>query len=277
MKTPLSAASAGHVTLGDLTVNRIGLGTNRITDIEAAHTLLHRAVELGINFIDTADVYQRNASEETIGKTLAPYPAGLIIATKGGMSPADSSPINDPTYLRNALEGSLKRLKLSRVELYQLHRVDPNVPVEDTVGLLKSLQDEGKIHHIGLSEVTVEQLERARRVAEIVSVQNHYNITQRKHEAVLDYCEANNIVFIPWFPLAKGKLGVDTLTDIAKKHNTSTQSIAIAWLLQRSPVMLPIPGTLSKEHLESNIAAASIKLTEDEFEKLSELAAISQS
>ena len=276
MKTTLSATSAGQVTLGDLTINRIGLGTNRITDTEVAHAVLCRAAQLGINFIDTADVYQRNASEEAIGKTLAPYPAGLIIATKGGMSPADSSPINDPAYLRKALEGSLKRLKLSRIELYQLHRVDPNVPVEDTVGLLKSLQDEGKIHHIGLSEVTVEQIERARKVAEIVSVQNQYNITQRKHEAVLDYCEASGIVFIPWFPLAKGKLNDGALTNIAKKHNTSPQGIAIAWLLQRSPVILPIPGTLSIEHLESNIAATSIKLTEDEFEELNEMAAIPQ-
>jgi aryl-alcohol dehydrogenase-like predicted oxidoreductase len=261
---------AGKITLGSFTVNRIGLGTNRITDTEQAHAVLRKAVELGVNFIDTADIYQRNASEETIGKTLAPYSPGLIIASKGGMSPQDSSAINDPEYLRKALEGSMKRLKLSRIELYQLHRVDPNVPIEETVGLLKRFQEEGKIANIGLSEVTVEQIERARKVAEIVSVQNQYNITERKYEAVLDYCEANGIAFIPWYPLAKGKPNSEVLSNIARKHNASPVQIALAWLLHRSPVMLPIPGTLSIEHLESNIAAANIELNEEEFEELSE-------
>jgi pyridoxine 4-dehydrogenase len=273
MNQKLSAASAGQITLGSFTVNRIGLGTNRITDTEQAHAVLRKAVELGVNFIDTADIYQRNASEETISKTLAPYPSGLIIATKGGMSPQDSSAINDPEYLRKALEGSMKRLKLSRIELYQLHRVDPKVPIEDTVGLLKRFQDEGKIANIGLSEVTVEQIERAQKVADIVSVQNQYNFMERKHEAVLNYCEANGIVFIPWYPLAKGKPNSEVLTKIASEHSASQVQIALAWLLHRSPVMLPIPGTLSIEHLESNIAAANIKLNEEELEELSDLKA----
>ena len=274
MTINLSAALAGTVVLGDLTVHRMGLGTNRITDTEAAHIVLRRAVELGINFIDTADLYQHTVSEETIGKTLAPYPEGLIIATKGGMSLVDSSTINDPEYLRKAVEGSLKRLRISRIDLYQLHRVDPNIPIEDTVGVLKKMQDEGKIRHVGLSEVTAEQIERAQSVTEIVSVQNQYNITERKHETALEYCEENGIAFIPWYPIAKGKPNNEILSKIADHHNASPVQIALAWLLRRSPVMLPIPGTLSTQHLESNIAAARIKLSDEEFEEIGKIATV---
>ncbi len=263
-----NASLAGQITIGDLTVNRIGLGTNRITDTEAARVVLLRAVELGVNFIDTADIYQRGESEKMIGKTLTPRPKGVVIATKGGMSVVDSSPNNDPSYLRQELEASLKSLRTDRIDLYQLHRVDPKVPIEETVGVLKQMQEEGKIRHIGLSEVTVELLDRARTVAPIVSVQNHYNLTERKYERVIEYCEANEIVFIPFFPIAKGKLAGAEIERIAAAHNATPTQIAIAWLLKRSPVMLPIPGTLSAEHLEHNIAAGAIQLTEEEFESL---------
>ncbi|HET6400588.1 MAG TPA: aldo/keto reductase [Candidatus Kapabacteria bacterium] len=268
----MNVNSAGQITLGELTVNRIGLGTNRITDTDAAHAVLKRAVEFGVNFIDTADVYQKGQSESMIAKTLAPYRSGLVIATKGGMSWQDSSAINDPKYLREALDASLKRLKRDRIDLYQLHRTDPKIPIDQTATVLKEMQERGKIRHIGLSEVTVEQIERYRAIVEIVSVQNQYNILERKHEAVLDYCEANGIAFIPWYPLAKAKLGQDAIDRIAREHNASAVQIAIAWLLARSPAMLPIPGTLSVEHLERNIAAARIELTGDQFDSLSEIA-----
>ncbi len=260
-----------NIKIGDLTVHRIGLGTNRITDTEAARAVLRRVVELGINFIDTADVYQKGQSEETIAKTLAPYPAGLLIATKGGMSWADGSGINDPKYLHDALDASLKRLKREYVDLYQLHRVEQNVPIEGTARVLKEMMDSGKIRRIGLSEVTVEQIERVRGIVEIVSVQNQYNLIERKYESVLQYCEANGIVFIPWFPIAKGKLALDVIDRIASAHQASPSQIAIAWLLQRSPVMLPIPGTLSVAHLESNLAAAQITLSEEEITALNAL------
>ena len=227
-----------------------------------------RAVELGINFIDTADVYQKGQSEETIGKTFDPYPAGLVIASKGGMSPLDGSANNDPAHLRKVLEDSLRRLNRKRIDLYQLHRIDPNVPIEGTALVLKEMQDAGKIRHIGLSEASVEQIKQFREIDEVVSVQNQYNIIERKYEDVLRYCEANKIAFIPWYPLAKAKLGNEVIDRIAKAHNASSTQIAIAWLLARSPVMLPIPGTLSVDHLENNIAAASIALTKDEMQVL---------
>lgn len=262
---------AGQINLGDLWVNRIGLGTNRITDTDAARAVLTRAVELGVNFIDTADIYQKGQSESMIAKTLAPYRSGLVIATKGGMSWQDSRAINDPKYLHEALDASLTRLKLDRIDLYQLHRTNPNIPIEQTAKVLREMQERGKVRHIGLSEVTVGQIERYREVVEIVSVQNQYNILERKHEAVLNYCEANGIVFIPWYPLAKAKLTPGIIERVAKDHNASTAQVAIAWLLARSPAMLPIPGTLSVEHLEQNLAAARIQLTGDEFEELTEL------
>ncbi|MFI5202611.1 MAG: aldo/keto reductase, partial [Candidatus Kapaibacterium sp.] len=228
------------------------------------------------NFIDTADVYQKGQSESMIAKTLAPYRTGLVIATKGGMSWQDSSAINDPSYLRNALDASLKRLKHDRIDLYQLHRTDPKTPIEQTAAVLKEMQDRGKVRYIGLSEVTVEQIEQYRAVVEIVSVQNQYNILERKHEAVLEYCEANGRAFIPRFPHAKSRLGNDTIERVASNHNASQTQIALAWLLMRSPSLLPIPGTLSTQHLESNLASARIELTGDEFEELSEIVMVAR-
>jgi pyridoxine 4-dehydrogenase len=260
--------TAGHITLGDLTVHRIGLGTNRITDTEAARAALGRAVELGINFIDTADLYQKGQSEETIGKTLAPYPTGLVIATKGGMSWEDGSGINDPSYLRNALDASLKRLKREYVDLYQLHRIDPAVSIAQTASVLKAMQDAGKVRHLGLSEATVDQIEQFQKVIQVVSVQNKYNVLERKYEDVVNYCQRNGIVFIPWNPLAKAQLAHAGIEQVAKRHHATSTQIAIAWLLRRSPVMLPIPGTLSVAHLESNIAAATIPLRTDDMETL---------
>jgi pyridoxine 4-dehydrogenase len=269
----LTTSTAGHVTLGDLTVNRIGLGTNRVTDTEAARAVLKRAVELGVNFIDTANVYQSGQSEQTIGDTLAPYPKGVVIATKGGYDAAAGwIPNNDQQYLAAELEKSLKRLKVREIQLYQLHRVDPAIPIEETVGWIREQQSKGLIRHIGLSEVTVELLERARKVAQIVSVQNEYNMFVRKYDAVLEYCEANNIVFIPFYPLAKKKPENASLLDVAKAHNATATQIAIAWLLRKSKVMLPIPGTLSVAHLESNVAAGAIELTDEEFDRLNQLA-----
>jgi pyridoxine 4-dehydrogenase len=268
----IHANAAGHVTLGDLTVNRIGLGTNRITDTEAARNVLLRATELGVNFIDTADLYQKGQSEETIAKTFSPFPASLLIATKGGMSWEDGTGINDPKYLREALNASLKRLKRDHVDLYQLHRIDPSIPIEETAEVLRVMQESGKVRHIGLSEVTVEQIEQFRSIVEIVSVQNKYNVLERKYEAELSYCEANGIVFIPWYPIAKAKIENDIVSSVAKNHNATPTQIAIAWLLVRSPFMLPIPGTLSVDHLESNVAAASITLTEAEFQELDSIA-----
>ncbi len=267
----MNANSAGTLTLGDFKVNRIGLGTNRITDTEAARAVLRRAAELGINFIDTADLYQKGQSEETIARTFAPYPEGLLIATKGGMSWKDGSGINDPKYLRDALDASLMRLKREYVDLYQLHRVDPMVPIEQTASVLKEMQDAGKVRYIGLSEVSVEQIEQFRKIIEIVSVQNQYNILERKYEAVLNYCEANGIVFIPWYPLAKAKLTNDAIERIAKKCEATPSQIALAWLLRRSPMMLPIPGTLSVQHLEENIAATNISLDESEMKELNSI------
>jgi pyridoxine 4-dehydrogenase len=264
--TNVSAARAGTVRIGDKSVNRIGLGTNRITDTPGAHALLERAVELGVNFIDTARVYKDGASETTIGNTLAPYPTGLVVATKGGQT--DTL----PEQLRDQLEGSLRRLQTDCIDLYQLHRVNPDVPIEDSVGRLKQFQDEGKIRHIGLSEVSVEQLEQAQAVAAIASVQNEYNVAIRKHEALVDYCTEHGIVFIPWFPL--GGLRGDTakveqlVADVAKKHNATAQQIALAWLLKRSPLILPIPGTLSIDHLEANLQAATLELAPADYEAL---------
>ncbi len=267
-KKQMATNSADQIKLGDLTIRRLGLGTNRITDTEAARAVLHRAVELGIDFIDTADLYQKGQSEETIAKTLAPYPAGLVIATKGGMSWGDGSGINDPKYLRDALAASLKRLKRDHVDLYQLHRIDPKVPIEQTAGVLKEMQDSGKVRNLGLSEATVEQIEQFRKVIQVVSVQNRYNVLDRKYEDVVNYCELHGIVFIPWYPLAKAKLENSAIEHSAQKHNATATQIAIAWLLRRSPLMLPIPGTLSIAHLESNLASARIVLDEEDRKML---------
>jgi len=264
----VSAAAAGTITLGDLTVNRLGLGSNRITDTSAAHTLLKRAVDLGVNFIDTAYRYTAGNSETTIGKTLAPYD-GIVIATKGGWE--DTL----PDALRGELEESLRRLRTDHIDLYQLHRVNPNVPIEESVGMLKRFQDEGNIRHIALSEVTVEQLERAQQVATIVSVQNQYNVMVRDHEDLVDYCTEQDIAFIPWFPLGGLAGGAEKvegmLADVAATYSATPQQIALAWLLKRSPMILPIPGTLSVAHLEENLASVTIELSTEDYDRLTEI------
>ncbi len=280
------AAASGTFTLGgDLTVNRMGFGAMRITgkgiwgdpkDPAEAKRVLTRAVELGINFIDTADSYGPEVSEQLIGEVLAPYDSGVVIATKGGLTrqgPDEWNPVGRPEYLKQCIELSLRRLKLDTIDLYQLHRFDAKVPKEDTLGALKEMQTQGKIRHIGLSEVTVDELTEAQKIVDIVSVQNLYNLTDRKAEALLDHCTENNIGFIPWFPVAAGDLAKPggVLDEAAKKHDATIAQLALAWLLKRSPVMLPIPGTSSVAHLEENTAAASLTLTDDEFESLSAL------
>ena len=272
MSLKYSASAAGTITIGgDLTVNRLGLGTNRITDTPEARSLLHRAVESGINFIDTADTYAATASESTIGNTFAPYPAGLIIATKGGMvsGGVDASPM----HLQEALNASLGRLKLERIDLYQLHRVDPVVPLEVSVRFLKEVREQGKIRHIGLSEVSIAQLEAAHKIVPIASVQNRYNLLDREHDEMVDYCEANGIVFIPFRPLGgvNRPMQEQLIDRIAEQHQITPQQLGLAWLLHRSPALLPIPGTLSIEHLEANIVAASVKLNTEALRVLGNL------
>ena len=275
-----NAAAAGTFDIGgDLRVNRLGFGAMRITgkgiwgepeNPEEARAVLKRAVELGINLIDTADSYGPHVSERLIGETLHPYPEDLVIATKGGLlrdGPGQWRRDARPEHLREACEGSLKRLKLDRIDLYQLHRIDPRVPAEEPLGALAELREEGKIRHIGLSEVSVEQIQRAQQIVPIVSVQNRYNLTDRDSEAVLDFCEREGIGFIPWFPLATGDLARPggPLDEIATRYGASPGQVALAWLLWRSPVMLPIPGTSSVAHLVENVAAASLELDEEEF------------
>ncbi len=260
------AESSGQIRIGNKTVNRIGLGTNRITDINEAHELLKAAVELGVNFIDTAHSYRDGESEKTIGNTLAPFPDNLVVATKGGINGASEE------VLRSELEQSLTSLKTDSIYLYQLHRVDPNIPLEETLKVLKSFKDEGKVQHIGLSEVSEEQIELAQSIVPIVSVQNEYNLAKRQYESVLDYCTEKDIVFIPWFPL--GGLRGETVqvneiaAKLAEKYKVLPQQIALAWLLSRSPMILPIPGTLSTDHLKSNLEAGSIKLSSEDMDTL---------
>jgi pyridoxine 4-dehydrogenase len=271
----LPIAQGGQFVIGaDLEINRLGFGAMRITgegvwgepkDRKEAVRVLRRAVELGINFIDTADSYGPAVSEEIIAEALHPYPAGLMIATKAGFDrqgPNQWSENGKPEHLRAACEGSLKRLKLERIDLFQLHRIDPKVPAADQLGTLKDLQSEGKIKHIGLSEVSVAQIEHARTLVKIVTVQNRYSLADRGSEGVLEYCEKSKIGFIPWFPLAAGKLSgsENALQEMAKQNKISTSQLALAWLLWRSPVLLPIPGTSSVKHLEQNVAAAELKL-----------------
>jgi len=264
---------------GDLPVYRLGFGAMRITgpgvwgppaDHDEALAVLRRAVELGVNLIDTAESYGPKVSEELIAEALYPYPEGLVIATKGGLDRTGPNqwPVNGhPDRLREGLDGSLKRLRLDRIDLYQLHRIDTNVPEEDQFGFLADMQRAGKIRHIGLSEVTVEQIERARKHFPVVSVQNRYNLGDREWESVVDYCERETIGFIPWFPLAVGKLAEagGAVAKAAANHNAKPSQVALAWLLQRSPVMLPIPGTSRVNHLEENMEAAGLKLTPEEF------------
>ena len=281
----LNATAAGTFDLGgDLSVNRMGFGAMRITgegiwgepeNPEEGRRVLRRTLELGINFIDTADSYGPKVSERLIAETLHPYPDGLVIATKGGLTrpgPGRWEPDGRPEHLREACEGSLRRLKVDRIDLYQLHRIDPRVPPEEQVGTLAELREEGKIRHVGLSEVGVEEIEQAREIVPIASVQNRYNLTNRGSEDVLHFCEREGMGFIPWFPLATGNLARPggSLDEIAARYNATPGQIALAWLLWRSPVMLPIPGTSSVKHLEENVAAASLELDGAEFEELAE-------
>ena len=241
-------------------------------DRKAALEVLRRAVELGVNFIDTADSYGPYVSEELIAEALFPYPADLVIATKGGWErpgPGQWTHNATPTHLRKAVEGSLKRLRLDRIDVYQLHAPDNVVSLEDSVGTLADLKREGKIRMVALSNVTQEHIERAREIVPIVSVQNRYSFADREWDYVVDYCERNGIVFIPWFPLGAGRIAGEVLNEVAQAHQAAPTKVALAWLLQRSPIMLPIPGTSSIEHLEQNVAAASLRLSEEEYEKLS--------
>ena len=284
MSATSPVARSGSFSLGGETpVNRLGFGAMQLTgsgvwgepdDRDEAIRVLRRAVEFGVNFIDTADSYGPFVSEELIRTALHPYREGLVIATKAGLTrhgPGIWKPVGRPEYLRQQCELSLRHLGLERIELYQLHRIDPKVPAAEQVGELGRLQEEGKIHHIGLSEVSVEVLEEARGTAEIASVQNLYNLVDRGAEELLDHCTREGIAFIPWFPLATGKLagGGGPLDRIAAEDDASPSQLALAWLLRRSPVMLPIPGTSSVAHLEDNLAAASIELTDEQFEALS--------
>jgi pyridoxine 4-dehydrogenase len=278
----ISAANAGTVSLGDLTVNRLGFGAMRITgdgiwgepkDHDSAIAVLKRAVELDVNFIDTADAYGPEVSENLIAEALSPYQAGLVIATKGGLlrgGPGDWRPDGRPEHLREACEQSLKRLAVDHIDVYQFHRPDPDVPYTDSIQALVDLQKEGKIRHIGVSNVSVEQLQQALDMTPIVSVQNNYNILNREHEAVLKLCEEKSIAFIPYFPIGGNVGGVSeaALEEIAGRHQATLRQIALAWLLAHSPVMLPIPGTGSVEHLEENVAAASIKLTDEDLQAI---------
>jgi pyridoxine 4-dehydrogenase len=281
--TEVNAAASGTFSLGgDTPIHRLGYGAMRITgngiwgepkDRENAKKVLRRAVELGVNFIDTADSYGPAVSERLIGEALSPYAKGVVIATKAGLTrqgPDQWLPVGRPEYLTQQVEMSLRWLKTDRIDLWQLHRIDPKVPVEESLGAIKKLQDQGKIHHVGLSEVKPHEIDRARKVIDIVSVQNQYNIGDRQHEDVVEYCTKHKIAFIPWFPVAAGKLAKPggKLDAAAKAHGATVSQLSLAWLLHHSPVILPIPGTSSVEHLEENTAAASVKLSDTEWKEI---------
>jgi pyridoxine 4-dehydrogenase len=285
--TTVNAAASGTFAIGgDLTVNRLGYGAMRITgegiwgepkDVEGARKVLRRAVELGVNFIDTADSYGPAVSERLIGEALSPYAKGVVVATKGGLvrgGPNKWEPVGRAAYLRQEVELSLRYLKVERIDLWQLHRIDPQTPVEESLGEIVKLQKEGKIRHIGLSEVKPHEIEQAQKVAKIVSVQNQYNIGDRQHEDVLEFCEKHGLAFIPWFPVAAGKLAQPggKLDAAAKKHGATVSQLSLAWLLHRSPGMLPIPGTSSVKHLEENVAAAGVKLSDQEWAEIEAVA-----
>jgi pyridoxine 4-dehydrogenase len=280
------AAAAGTLNVGDLTVNRMGLGAMRLTgrgvwgepdDRERAKQVLRRAIELGVNFIDVANSYGPEVAENLIAETLHPYPEELVIATKGGLTrpgPGEWRRDGRPEALREALEGSLRRLRLERIDVYQLHSVDPMVPFEDQVGVLAEFRREGKIRHIGLSNVDTRQLARARELTDVVSVQNRYNLGDRHSEGVLDAAERDGLAFLPWFPLGAGELATSTgrLAEVAASHGATPAQVALAWLLRRSQAVLQIPGTSSPEHLEENVAAAQLELADAEFAELSRAA-----
>src|ERR1700758_387714 len=280
-KKEVTATQAGTVTLGnELSVHRLGYGAMRLTgpgiwgpprDLKAALAVLRRTVELGVNFIDTADSYGPHVSEELIAEALHPYPSDLVIATKGGWErpgPNQWTHNATPDHLRKAVEGSLKRLRLDRIDVYQLHAPDNVVSFDVSVEALAELKREGKIRMVALSNVTQEHIERARRIVPIASVQNRYSFADREWDYVVEYCEGNGIAFIPWFPLGAGKVAGEVLDRIAKAHSASPTQVALSWLLRRSSVILPIPGTSSIEHLEQNVAAASLRLRDEEYEEL---------
>jgi aryl-alcohol dehydrogenase-like predicted oxidoreductase len=283
--TAAPAAAAGTFPLGDLTVNRMGFGAMRLTgpgiwgpppDRPEAIRVLQRAVELGVNFIDTADSYGPHVAEEIIAEALYPYP-GLVIATKGGLErPGPDRWVENgrPEYLRRQLKGSLHRLKVDRIDLWQLHRIDPKVPADEQFGVMREFQEEGLVRHLGLSEVSADEVDRARKVVPIASVQNRYNVIDRKWDSEVDYCERDGLAFIPWFPLSAGSLPEPgTLHRIAERHGATVYQIALAWLLARSPAILVIPGTSSVAHLEENVAAAEIQLSHKDKEELDRLGA----
>jgi aryl-alcohol dehydrogenase-like predicted oxidoreductase len=276
------AAAAGTITLGgDLTVNRMGFGAMRLTgpgifgppkDRAECIRVLKRCVELGVDFIDTANSYGPHVSEELIAEALHPYPAALVIATKGGLErpgPDQWTPNGRPDYLRRELEGSLRRLRVERIDLYQLHRIDPAVPADYQFGALRRFQEEGKVRHVGLSEVSAAEIDAARRIVPIVSVQNRYNVTDREWEDEVGYCEEHDLAFIPWFPLSAGSLEAGgALAKVAARRNATVYQVALAWLLARSPAMLVIPGTSSVAHLEQNVAAAELRLDDGDMAEL---------
>jgi pyridoxine 4-dehydrogenase len=280
--TPDAAESGTFKIGGDLPVHRMGFGAMRITgkgiwgppeDPAGAKRVLKRALELGINFIDTADAYGPEVSENLIAEALHPYPKGLVIATKGGLTrqgPERWLPVGRPEYLTQCVEMSLRRLRLDCIDLYQLHRIDAKVPVEESLGALRELQKAGKIRHIGLSEVSVKEIEQARKIVAIVSVQNLYNLSDRKHDDVVTYCDKHQLGFIPWFPMAGGDMlkPGGALDTVAKRHHATVSQVALAWLLHRSPVILPIPGTSSVDHLEVNTAASTLTVEAEEWAEI---------
>jgi pyridoxine 4-dehydrogenase len=286
MTDPSTSSSGTFRIGGDLPVRRLGYGTMRLVgdgawgepnNLDEARSVLRRAVELGVTLIDTADAYGPEIAERLICEALHPYPADLVIATKGGITrqgPAKTEYVGRAGYLIQCVEMSLRRLKLERIELYQLHRIDPRTPLEESLGALKLLQVEGKILHIGLSEVTPTEIEQAQKIVPIVSVQNRYSLSDRRHEETLNWCERRGIAFLPWYPMAAGKLLKpdhplsQTLKRLAASHNATPAQISLAWLLHRSPVMLPIPGTSQVKHLEENISAADLKVSSDEWSQL---------
>src|SRR5208282_5827562 len=282
----IAAASGTFRIGGDLPVHRLGFGTMRLagegawggpSDEAECRRVLRRAVELGVTLIDTADAYGPEIAERLIGETLAPYPPGVVIATKGGITrqgPAKTEYVGRAGYLIQCVEMSLRRLKLERIDLYQLHRIDPRTPLEESLGALCRMQEQGKIRHIGMSEVTPAEIEDAEKIVPIVSVQNRYSLADRRHEETLNYCERRRIAFLPWYPYAGGKMlkadhpAASALGSIAARHGVTIPQLSLAWLLQRSPVMLPIPGTSKVAHLEENVAAAEIRLTAEDFIEL---------
>jgi pyridoxine 4-dehydrogenase len=283
-----SALLSGSFPLGGMEVHRMGYGTMRLVgegawgeppNREDARNVLRRAVELGVTLIDTADAYGPGIAEELVAEALHPYPANVVIATKGGLTrqgPAKSKPCGRPDYVQQQLEMSLRRLRVDTIDLYQLHRIDPTIPVAETLGALKDAQAQGKIRHVGLSEVAVEQIEEAQKVMPIISVQNRYNLTERKSEAVLKYCEQHSLGFLPWYPMNAGKFAKPTQSDdphtnhpiaeFAKKYDATVSQLSLAWLLHHSPVILPIPGTSSIAHLEENVAASALRVSDEDWD-----------